>query len=370
MTNIQRTISIVVPIILILVLFYFFGNLLSYLAIAWVISLIGAPLKKLIMRIPIGKFGINNTMSSILVLTLFVSLFFLIISFFAPQVITQANHLSEVNTEEWVSKLEQPLRSVGVWLKEKKFIEHADDLENLIVSEISGWFKPDRITQFLSSLVGFAGDFVLAFFSILFISFFLLKDDQLFLKALQSIVSDDKEDEITEILKNTSSLLSSYFGGIVTQMTVIVIIVFTGLSIIGIENALLIAFFAAGINVIPYLGPILGGAFALFMTITSNIDMPFYPVISGLLLKVIVVFIVMQLIDNFLLQPFIFSRSVRAHPLEIFFVILIGAQLGGIIGMIIAIPVYTVLRVVASVLLADRFQVVRKLTRSIQEDEK
>jgi predicted PurR-regulated permease PerM len=72
----------------------------------------------------------------------------------------------------------------------------------------------------------------------------------------------------------------------------------------------------------------------------------------------------MQLIDNFLIQPFIFSNSVRAHPLEIFFVVLIGAKLGGIPGMILAIPAYTVLRVVASVLLSES-TIVQKLTRSI-----
>ncbi len=368
MANSRRIISILVPIAVIGVMVFYFGNLLAYLAIAWVVSLIGAPLKKLIMRIPIGKYRIGNSLGTIIVLVLFVSIFFIIVSIFAPQVITQANQLSDVNLEEWVAKLEEPLFSLGGWLEEKQFIDNAADLENMIVQEVSGWFKPELIANFFSSLFSFAGEFIIGFFSILFISFFFLKDDQLFLKALQSIVSDDKEDEITEILQSTSRLLSSYFGGVVAQMTAIVLIVFIGLKIVGVENALLIAFFAATINVIPYLGPILGGLFAMFMTITSNLDMPFDPVIVGLLWKVALVFIVMQMIDNFLLQPFIFSRSVRAHPLEIFFVVLIGAQIGGIVGMIIAIPVYTVLRVVASVLLGDRFQVVRKLTRGISDD--
>jgi len=73
---------------------------------------------------------------------------------------------------------------------------------------------------------------------------------------------------------------------------------------------------------------------------------------------------VMQLLDNFILQPNIFSKSVKAHPLEIFIVVLMGAKIGGIIGMVVAIPIYTVLRVLAKVFLSE-FKVVQSITKGI-----
>ena len=80
-----------------------------------------------------------------------------------------------------------------------------------------------------------------------------------------------------------------------------------------------------------------------------------------MLSKVVIVFGAMQLLDNFILQPWIFSNSVLAHPLEIFIVILMGAQINGIIGMVLAIPVYTVLRVIARAFLSE-FKLVQKIT--------
>jgi predicted PurR-regulated permease PerM len=127
-----------------------------------------------------------------------------------------------------------------------------------------------------------------------------------------------------------------------------------------------LAFFAALINVIPYLGPLIGAAFGIIITISSNLDLDFYTQMLPLLSKVVIVFAGMQMLDNFLLQPWIFSNSVLAHPLEIFIVILMGAQINGIIGMVLAIPVYTVLRVIARSFLSE-FKIVQKITGGLNE---
>ena len=134
------------------------------------------------------------------------------------------------------------------------------------------------------------------------------------------------------------------------------------------KNALLIALFAALINVIPYLGPIIGAAFGVLITISSNLDISFYAEMLPLLGKVVFVFGCMQLLDNFILQPFIFSNSVKAHPLEIFLIILIGAQLAGIPGMILAIPTYTVVRVIAKIFLS-KYRLVKGITQNMDLDE-
>jgi len=87
----------------------------------------------------------------------------------------------------------------------------------------------------------------------------------------------------------------------------------------------------------------------------------FYDVMLPKIIKTVIVFAVLQLLDNFLVQPNIFSRSVKAHPLEIFLGVLMGAKIGGVAGMVLAIPAYTVLRVLAKVFLSE-FEVVKRLT--------
>ena len=150
------------------------------------------------------------------------------------------------------------------------------------------------------------------------------------------------------------------------QICLITLYITTALSFFGVQNALLFAFFAAIINVIPYIGPIIGAVFALLVTISSNLDVDFYTVTLPMMIRVVAVFASMQLLDGFVLQPYIFSNSVKAHPLEIFLVVVVGAKLGGVIGMVIAIPIYTILRVVAAVFLQE-FKLVQKLTSSINE---
>jgi predicted PurR-regulated permease PerM len=118
-----------------------------------------------------------------------------------------------------------------------------------------------------------------------------------------------------------------------------------GLSIFGIKYALTIALFAAVANLIPYLGPILGASFGIIVGISTGTELLTQQDYLFLVIKIASVFSIVQVVDNIFLQPLIFSKSVKAHPLEIFIVIFAGASLAGIPGMIIAIPVYTVLRV-------------------------
>ena len=148
----------------------------------------------------------------------------------------------------------------------------------------------------------------------------------------------DFEGQTREAVSITSELLIRYFIGILLQTTIITVFVSVFLTILGVKNALLIGFFAGFMNIIPYLGPIFGASFGLLITISSNLNEPFYSVLFPIIIKVMIVFAIIQLIDNIILQPNIFSKSVKAHPLEIFIVVLIAGKLGGILGMVLAIP--------------------------------
>ena len=134
----------------------------------------------------------------------------------------------------------------------------------------------------------------------------------------------------------------------------------------GVKSAILIAVILSILNIIPYVGFYLGATIGLFMTVSSNLEMEFYSQLTPILIKVGVVFFLAHLLDSFFLQPFIFSKRVLAHPLEIFLIILVGAQVGGIFGMLIAIPTYTVLRVLAKTFLSE-YRFVQKLTDKLDE---
>jgi predicted PurR-regulated permease PerM len=137
-----------------------------------------------------------------------------------------------------------------------------------------------------------------------------------------------------------------------------------GLLIFGVENALLIGFFGGVMNIIPYVGPIIGSCIGIMLGITSILVQGSYDLLLPEFLKLAGVFLAVNFIDNNILVPYIYSNSVKAHPLEIFFVIIMGGSLAGILGMLLAIPVYTLLRVIARQFF-HQFRIVKKLTRQI-----
>ena len=130
-----------------------------------------------------------------------------------------------------------------------------------------------------------------------------------------------------------------------------------------VENAFIIAFLCALLNLIPYLGPIIGGLLMMTLTMSSFIGADFSSVILPKTSYVMIGFVIGQLIDNFFSQPFIFSNSVKSHPLEIFIVILASGTLLGPVGMIIAIPLYTTLKVISQEFLAEN-KIVKSLTKN------
>ena len=135
------------------------------------------------------------------------------------------------------------------------------------------------------------------------------------------------------------------------------------LALFNVENAFIIAFLCALLNLIPYLGPIVGAILMMLLTMSSFIGSDFSSVIIPKTLWVMIGFLIGQIIDNFLSQPFIFSNSVKSHPLEIFIVILASGTLIGPVGMIIAIPLYTTLKVIAQEFFLEN-KIVKSLTKN------
>lgn len=348
-------------------LIYVFRAIVTYILIAWVLSMIGQPLVVFFKnKVKIGKFRMGPNLSAAITLVIYFVLFGFLIFLFVPLVIDQAANLTGVDYSQIADALAQPFNELQIWL-ERYGVQSDEPLEVLLQKSLSGYFNPGDIANVFADVLSVAGNLLIGVFSVIFITFFFLKEEGLFVRVVTGLVSRGYRLRLAHAIEDISNLLSRYFVGILIQITIITVFVSVSLNLLGVNNALLIGLFAALINVIPYLGPIIGAAFGVLITISSNLDLNFYNEMIPIILKVVGVFATMQLMDNFILQPFIFSNSVKAHPLEIFLVILIGAQIQGITGMVLAIPTYTVLRVIAREFL-NKFEIVQRITRGMDAE--
>ena len=363
----SRYIIIALTTLVIGVVVYHFSTIISYVITAWVLSLVGQPIYKRIRLMKIGKLRPGPGVASILTILCFFLVFGGLVAMFVPSILKQASNLASVDYQAIATALEEPYHKVGLWLAQYGIKLPEDTLEQLLKNSLKGWFEPSKIGNFIASVFGAIGSIIVNVASVVFITFFFLQERKLFINFILALVPEKYEEPTLETIKDTVALLTRYFGGLIIQLTIFGVALWLLLTILGIRNALLIALFGALMNVIPYIGPIIGAAFGIFITISSNLGIDFYAELAPMLIKVFVVFQVVQIIDNNLIQPYIFSKSVLAHPLEIFIMILVGAQVAGILGIILAIPVYTIIRVIAKEFLYQ-FKIVKQLTGRMEEE--
>jgi len=238
-----------------------------------------------------------------------------------------------------LSAMENFMIRNGFTLGERGFL--VDSLReniNAVISQVN-------FRTIFNNLLSFTGNFLLGIIAVVFISFFLLYEKGIIRKQFIAIIPNQYFEVSIAAIYKIEKLLSNYLLGLLFQMFAIFSIASFGLSILGIKYALTIALFAAIANLIPYAGPILGATFGVIVGVSTGDFSLASNDILFLIFKICLVFSVVQLTDNLLLQPLIFSKSIKAHPLEIFVIIFAGANIAGILGMVMAIPVYTVIRV-------------------------
>jgi len=291
---------------------------------------------------------------------LFAAFFLLII----PPIAMQLKSLAGINISSIQSSLKDPLNRLQSVLINYRLMPQGQDLETLLGNEIIKVFNKINLMNTFTGMVGFAGKIVINTFCILFITFFFLKDEHLFYKSIMLFTPDKYVKAVENVLSKSKKILSRYFIGLLVEMLLVFSIVSLGLTLLGIKMALLIGFIAGVMVIVPYIGIIISLVVAVVLCITGNLNADFYSVILPVIYKTFTVFVVAKVIDDFLLQPLIYSNSVKAHPLEIFLVIIISGTLAGVVGMMLAVPAYTLFRIVASEFLSN-FNIVKKLTEKI-----
>ena len=329
--------------------------LLIYIVVAAIITLIGRPIVLFLKK----KLKLSNLLAASFSLFILGSIIFGIISLFIPLIIQQSENLSLLNINELEFKLEKLINEISIFFNfDPTNIKNYSSLKNFISTD-----NLVAIPEFLNHLLSIMGNFTIGLFSVTFISFFFLKDSHILENTILVFVNDKSEKELKKSFEKIKNLLSQYFLGLLLQISILLIMYGIILLIFGIKNAIVIAFLCAMLNLIPYIGPLIGAVLMIFLTMTSNLEADFSTVILPKTIYVMIGFFIGQLIDNFLSQPIIFSKSVKSHPLEIFIVILAGGSLMGTSGMIVAIPLYTSLKVIFKAFLSEN-----KIVKSITKD--
>jgi predicted PurR-regulated permease PerM len=362
----QRVKNIIIALALVLFgfLVYYFSYIVTYILIAAVLALIGRPLVQKYQRIRYRRFYIGKTAAAFLAL---ITLWLVLISFFwilIPLVVSEVNQLSNINVSEVITYLNNALAQFKISFPQfTPNIPEAGNLETYLETQLKGLLNVSEVSRVFGSLATVLGNIFMMIFSVSFILYFFLKEEDLFRNWILVLAPVKYESRVSIVMDKVGNLLKRYMIGMLFQILGVMVLSIIGFSIagLGFSHAVVVGVFAGILNVIPYIGPWIAALFGLVVAVANNLNSNFNEVTLPLLFWMVVVVMVVQFIDNMVLQTVIYSNSIKAHPLEIFFVILIAGGIAGIPGMILAIPVYTVIRVIASEFLSE-FKIVQQLS--------
>lgn len=354
--GIVRGVLILAGIVLLLYVLYLIQSVLIYLIVSLILTLIGIPIIAFLRK----RLKFNNIFATITTLLVFVLIITGFVMMFIPLVLNQGQNLSILNIQSIETTITSLTDQVAVFLD-----GHGMDSSKILKpSNLTSQLNLNFIPNFLNSILATVSSFGMGLASVLFITFFFLKDRLIFTRMSKSILPEEHSDRILHSLDKINHLLSRYFIGLLLQLFIVFILYLIVLLIFGIDNFFVIAFLCAVLNIIPYIGPLIASVLAAILTMINNLGGDFQSEILPTTIYVLIGFWIVQVIDNNVSQPFIFSNSVNSHPLEIFLVILIAGFLFGIMGMIIAVPLYTILKVVGKEFLPDN-KIVQILTKNI-----
>jgi predicted PurR-regulated permease PerM len=364
MSQKYRVIVAVIGVLLGLFMAWYFFNILIYIITAGVISLMGQPLVDVLSKIKFGKFTIPKSISALITIVVFIGLVVGLVMLFVPAISRQAEMISKINIDEVVDYFAGVIQRLQGLLLSYDIIDTDETLQSILDRQIRSVINVTDFSNIMEKLLNATTTVFIGFFSVLFLSFFFLRDRHLLRSGILLFTPDRFQGEVQNILHKTKTMLSRYFLGLISELLIMMILISIGLSAFGIKNAVFIGFIGGLMNVIPYLGPIIGATIGAILGVSADLGLGLYDNALNTAITVVLVFSVANLIDNFILQPLIYSKSVNAHPIEIFIVILMAGSLAGIPGMILAVPGYTVLRIVAKEFLSG-FKLIDKLTENI-----
>lgn len=334
-----------------------FGELASYFFAAVALSFVGRPVVGWLASRRLGRWRLGMTASAAITLGSMVALTTLVLMLFAPLVQEQLDHLRTLNPRELKGHWNEALASVDAWTAGIDLSGVGMPNSVFLAEQALGILQPTNAGALFSGVLSSVGNLFVAVFSVLFMSFFLMREPDLFKKLVLSFTPASRKEAMTRIMESSGALLTRYFGGLVIQVGLIAVLVSVGLSLIGVPHGVLLGLLAGLLNLIPYLGPVVGAGIGALVMISSGVPW-------GMVAASMAVYLAAQVVDNLFTQPVVFARSVHAHPLEIFAVISIAGSLAGATGMVLAIPAYTLFRVIVKEFFQE-FEWVQAMTQRL-----
>lgn len=344
-------------------------DVLVYIILAALVALLSTPLCNLICRIKIKEWRCPQWLGSILsILTVFAIISGIIITII-PLIRSVVADISTANINNMAKAVTVPLADFNAAVARAiPQLGRNFRIESVVLEQLQEIFAPNTFSNVVGSVTSFVAKLGVSVFSVIFISFFFIKDPTIATKIVLAFVPDKYEERVHASMHKIGILVSRYFVGMTIEVLGVSLLNFIGLLVIarmGFKYSIGIAFMTGILNIIPYIGPLMGGVIGVSLSLiikyvcASSFGLavgffPFVLILAG-------IFTFTQLVDNSVYQPLIYSNSVKVHPLEIFIVFLVAGEIAGMAGMFAAIPTYTVLREIAKEFISN-VKAVRMLT--------
>ena len=352
---------------------WYFKNVLIYIIVAFVVSLIGFPIMTRLRKIKIKGKSAPDWLLAVLTIVLIIAFLLFLITQIIPLVSNIVRDVSSMSDSSYFDS--NPVDALNTWLIATfPSLGRDFDMTTIVMDKLKELVSFNNVSGIVGSVASVVSSAFVGLFAVVFISFFFIKDNTLFEKIISAFVPEKYESTLDKTLKDIKQLLSRYFLGLLIEMIGVALVDFLGLWLIArlpVSYALAIAFIAGLLNVIPYVGPLMGEAVGVVIGVMlkfgtgAGLDVNIW--IFALI--ILAVMLSAQLIDNFIYQPVIYSTSIKAHPLEIFIVLLMAGHIGGTVGMLVAIPAYTVVRVIA-IRFFYRYKAIQRLIPDLSEEDK
>lgn len=343
----RRIITILLFLALLVFLGWQFLSIVIYFFFALVLSIIGSPLVKLLEKISIRKRHMPQTMAAAITLLVIIAVISSLMFILVPIVAREITVISSINPELFTLEIQNWLNSVEKFLVEYRILDENESLSTILANQFTSVLTSIDFKYLAGNLFSFAASLFIAIFAVTFLTFYSLKDKKIFFTTVKKIIPISYRESYEKILKASRPPLIRYFSGVFLEMAIMGFMEGMLCFILGIPNPFLIGVIGGLLNIIPYIGPIIAVVLSMILTITTLLPTsPDGVLLTQAVLKLLFAFGIAKMIDDFVLQPIIYGKSVKAHPVEIFVVILMAGHIGGVLGMVLAVPAYTLLRII------------------------
>ena len=328
--SLRRILFITLCVLLLAYLFYTFATILAMLVVSILIAMIFSPVVDFVERK-----GMKRWLAVLITFIATGGLIFFGLSYFVPTIVSQFHTLSEAISPEKLNSLlgqaEKSFKSIFPFLDSVNFV---DKMTNFMQGVVIEWVN--NLSTVFYSLVS-----VLAISVIVpFMTFFLLKDNVKILRGVINIMPNKYFEVSYSVIKKISFQLSRFVRAWILDAFFVGLMSGTGLALLGIHNAASIGVVAGVGHLIPYFGPIIGGIPAIIISLIQFGDLSMLP-------NIVLLFAIIYTVDNGIIQPNVFSKGTDMHPLIIIILILVGSELLGVFGMLLAVPAATIIKTAA-----------------------